>query len=67
MVLSGRGVGLCLLPTVAADFTSGRLVRILQDFEAYDRTVYLVYPHSRHLASKVRAFVDHAAEWFKRL
>ncbi len=67
MVLSGRGVGLCLLPTVEADFASGRLVRILQDFEAYDRTVYLVYPHNRHLASKVRAFVDHAAEWFKRL
>ncbi len=67
MVLSGRGVGLCLLPTVEADIASGRLVRLLQDYEAYDRSVYLVYPHSRHLATKVRAFVDHAADWFKRL
>ncbi|MBL4801900.1 MAG: LysR family transcriptional regulator [Emcibacter sp.] len=65
MILAGRGVGLCLLPTVEADIAKGRLVRVLQDFEAYDRSVYLVYPHRRHLATKVRAFVDHAVEWFK--
>lgn len=67
MILSGRGVGLCLLPTVEADIAAGRLIRLLEDFEAYDRSVYLVYPHSRHLASKVRAFVDHAAAWFRQL
>lgn len=67
MVLSGRGIGLCLLPTVEDDLASGKLVRLLQDFEAYDRSVYLVYPHSRYLAAKVRSFVDHAAQWFKRL
>ena len=67
MVKSGRGIGLCLLPTVENDIASGKLVRLLQDFEAYDRSVYIIYPHSRHLATKVRAFVDHAAVWFKRL
>ena len=67
MILSGRGVGLCLLPTVEADIATGRLIRLLEDFEAYDRSVYLVYPHSRHLATKVRAFVDHAAAWFRQL
>ncbi len=67
MVLSGRGIGLCLLPTVEDKIASGKLVRLLQDFEAYDRSVYIIYPHSRHLATKVRTFVDHAAAWFKRL
>ena len=43
------------------------LERLLEDFEAYDRGVYVIYPHSRHLAAKVRTFVDHAAAWFKRL
>lgn len=67
MVAAGHGIGLCLLPTVEDDIAHGRLVRLLKDFEAYDRGVYVVYPHSRHLAAKVRAFVDHAATWFKRL
>ncbi len=66
MVLKGHGIGLCLYPTVEADIAAGRLVRILQDFEAYDRSVSVIYPHSRHLAAKVRAFVDHAVVWFKR-
>lgn len=67
MVVAGHGVGLCLLPTVEADIAAGRLERLLGDFEAYDRGVYIIYPHSRHLAAKVRTFVDHAAAWFKRL
>ena len=32
--------------------------------EAYDRTVYAVYPHRRHLAGKVRAFLDHLVDHF---
>lgn len=66
MVLSGRGAGLCLLPTVEASIASGKIIRLLEGYEAYDRSVYLVYPHSRYLATNVRAFVDHAAVWFKQ-
>lgn len=65
MVRSGHGIGLCLLPTVEADLAAGKVVRILQKFEAYDRGIFVIYPHSRHLAAKVRAFVDHAVVWFK--
>lgn len=65
MVRSGHGIGLCLMPTVEADLAAGKLVRILEKFEAYDRGVFVIYPHSRHLAAKVRAFVDHAVVWFK--
>jgi DNA-binding transcriptional LysR family regulator len=67
MIKSGHGIGLCLLPAVEDDIKAGRLVRILEAFEGYDRSVYIVYPHARHLATKVRAFVDFAVRWFRRL
>lgn len=59
LVKAGRGVGLCLYSTVKDELASGALVRVLRNFEAYDRSVYAVYPHSQHLSGKVRAFVDH--------
>ena len=62
MALAGYGIGLCLLPTVREDIAAGRLVRLLEAYEAYDRVVYAVYPPSRHLAVKVRAFVDHLVD-----
>ena len=67
MVAASHDIGLCLLPTVEVDLKAGRLVCILQEFEAYDRSVYMIYPHSQHLAAKVRAFVDHAVDWLKVL
>jgi len=57
--LAGQGIGLCLLPTVREDIDAGRLLRLLEAHEAYERSVSVVYPHSRHLSPKVRAFVDH--------
>jgi DNA-binding transcriptional LysR family regulator len=65
LALAGHGIGLCLLPTVDEDIAAGRLVRLLDAFEAYDRTVYAVYPHSRHVAGKVRAFLDHLVDHFR--
>ncbi len=64
LVKAGRGVGLCLYSTVIDDLESGRLVRVLRKFEAYDRSVYAVYPHSQHLSGKVRAFVEHLLTTF---
>lgn len=64
LVKAGRGIGLCLYSTVKDDLESGRLVRVLRNFEAYDRSVYAVYPHSQHLSGKVRAFVDHLLTTF---
>ena len=65
LALAGYGIGLCLLPTVREDIAAGRLVRLLEAFEAYDRIVYAVYPHSRHVAGKVRAFLDHLVDHFR--
>jgi DNA-binding transcriptional LysR family regulator len=65
LALAGHGIGLCLLPTVQEDLAAGRLVRLLEPYEAYDRTVHAVYPHSRYIAGKVRAFVDHLVDHFR--
>lgn len=54
------GLGIAVLPAFlcADDVTSGRLVRVLEDWSAGENAVHLVYPSSRHLAARVRAFVD---------
>ncbi len=44
----------------------GRLVPLLQDFTMNESEVYAVYPASRHLSPKVRAFVDYLAETIGR-
>ena len=65
LALAGYGIGLCLLPTVRKDIAAGRLVRLLEGYEAYDRIVYAVYPPSRHLPGKLRAFLDHLVNHFR--
>lgn len=59
------GVGLVRLATflIGPDIRAGRLAPLLTDYErAEDSAVYAVYPHRRHLSSKVRAFVDFLVE-----
>ena len=59
-----RGIGLCMLPVFICgrDLAAGRLVSVLEHEIQDAGGVYAVYPHSRNLSAKVRAFVDHAAE-----
>lgn len=54
------GSGILLLTTISAwrEIAAGRLVPVLADWRVADVGVYAVYPHRRHLAAKVRAFVD---------
>jgi len=58
------GFGIARSPAFAAaeDLRAGRLVPILCNFEPELIHVYAVYPHARHLAAKVRAFVDFLAQ-----
>lgn len=58
------GFGVARSPAFAAadELRAGRLVPILCNFEPELTHVYAVYPHARHLAAKVRAFVDFLAE-----
>jgi DNA-binding transcriptional LysR family regulator len=64
LVKAGQGIGLCLLSGVVADIEAGRIVRVLEAFDAYDRHIYAVYPRDRHLTAKVRLFIDHMVETF---
>jgi DNA-binding transcriptional LysR family regulator len=54
------------MPTfiIDADLAAGRLVPVLADYAADGVPVWAVYPHNRHLSTKVRMFVDFLAERF---
>ena len=61
-----KGVGMINQPTfiVGGDLQTGELVSVLADFVPQDLSLHAVYPHSRHLSPKVRAFVDFLAARF---
>jgi DNA-binding transcriptional LysR family regulator len=61
-----RGFGVARAPDfVAADsLRAGRLSTLLCNFEPETVHVHAVYPHAKHLAAKVRAFVDFLATRF---
>jgi DNA-binding transcriptional LysR family regulator len=61
-----KDLGLCMLPTFIAgnDIQAGKLVCVLNDFMPQDVALYAVYPHSRLLSPKVRAFIDFLSERF---
>ena len=55
-----RGHGVAVLPQwlVQEDLEAGRLVRLLADHRFAPQGVYAMYPDTRHLPLKVRAFID---------
>jgi DNA-binding transcriptional LysR family regulator len=46
------------------DLRAGRLKSLLCEFEPEPLPIHVVYPQTRHLAAKVRAFVDFLAQRF---
>ncbi len=54
------GCGITLMPTfiVGDDMRARRLVQILSEWQATESWVWALYPHTRFLPLKVRAFVD---------
>ena len=61
-----RGRGVALLPTfiVGAALLAGELRSILNEYNAPQLTLYAIYPPTRHLAVKVRLFIDFLVERF---
>jgi DNA-binding transcriptional LysR family regulator len=57
----GLGVAMLPFPRIAGDLEAGRLVRVLPEWSAAVFPIHAVYPSTRHLSPKVRAFVDHVA------
>jgi DNA-binding transcriptional LysR family regulator len=58
------GEGLILHPTfyLHEALNSGRLVKVLADHTWPELSAYAVYPPTRHLSSRVRAFIDFLAD-----
>ncbi len=61
------GLGLACVPSfVAAEALRAGTVRtVISSFEAEPYSVHALYPHSRHLAAKVRALVDFLVERYR--
>jgi len=62
------GQGIVMAPTFigAEDLKAGRLVRLLPDHRAVDFAINATYPTRHHLSTKVRSFLDLAAEHMAR-
>ena len=54
------GLGLIQAPRIGLDAmrTHGDIVELMPDFAARPMPVWLLYPHRRHLAKRVQAFMD---------
>ncbi|GJG93815.1 LysR family transcriptional regulator [Cupriavidus pauculus] len=50
---------------VEEDLRNGSLVEIMMDFGGSSRPFMLLYPHARHMSTRVRAFVDFLVEKFE--
>jgi DNA-binding transcriptional LysR family regulator len=57
------GYGIAVLPSflVGAALESGALTAILHEFPTPDGAIHAVYPQSRHVTTRVRAFTDFLA------
>lgn len=60
----GQGIVLETDFHVAQALASGRLVRVLPQYQGGAGDIWAVYPSRRHLSAKVRLFVDHLADEF---
>ncbi|HTJ94837.1 MAG TPA: LysR family transcriptional regulator [Pararobbsia sp.] len=60
------GLGITMLPTfiVHGALTSGKLIKVLEDYEPPAGGVFAVYPQHRQSSAAVRAFVDFLVERF---
>lgn len=58
-VLSGGGLAMLAAHMAGEHVKSGKLVPVLEEYVRDDVPIYAVYPSSRHLSPKVRAFVDY--------
>lgn len=60
--LAGAGVAMLSEQICVDDLATGRLRRLLPEWTSPGASMHLVYPRSRHLSPKVRAFVDFLLE-----
>ncbi len=56
--LEGHGILMRAEWDIAKYLRSGRLVRLLEDYELPQANIYAVYPERHYLSAKVKAFID---------
>ena len=56
--VAGLGVAWRSAWEVGTDLAQGRLVSVLDEFAAPPNGIYAVFPHARHLALRVRLWID---------
>lgn len=63
------GLGIVLIPTfiVYKEIERGALVPLLTDYHCPPLSAYAIYPQTRHLSQRVRAFVDFMVKRFEGL
>jgi len=66
MVLAGFGLAVVPAPMVKAQLRTGRLIQLLEDHELFDSEAELRLANSSRsfLPTKVRAFIEHAVDFF---
>ena len=66
--LNGQGVLIGPTYMVAKVMREAQLMPVLEDYYRPATGLFAVYPHSKHVSSKVRAFVDYLIEsWSDRI
>jgi len=60
--LVGRGVGIGVIPSPGHQESLQELVQVLPEWTLPPTSLWLIWPASRHLSPRVRAFVDLAVE-----
>jgi DNA-binding transcriptional LysR family regulator len=65
-VAASKGGGVFMAPClfIRNDIVTGTLVPLMRDFRTVEFGLSAIYPHRRHLAAKVRGFIDLLAERF---
>ncbi len=63
---AAEGLGIAMQPTfIAGDSISrGELIPVLTDYDWPVTPAYAIYPPTRHLSYRVRAFIDYLADYF---
>jgi DNA-binding transcriptional LysR family regulator len=63
-VIAGLGVTLISPFNIYEQLRAGSVVRLLRNYPTPVFSIAAVYPHRRHLAAKVRVFIDALATLF---
>ncbi len=64
IVLAGHGIGFLPSFVIGNDIKEGRLAHLLPHIQCESLDVFAIYPHRKHLSTKIRLFIDTAVDYF---